>query len=786
MVRQTKAAPAAGHRGRRRAGNTLRKKLLRDMGRAAMQFLSIIILCALGTFAFAALDGMARMTRTTINTYFEENNLSDFWVTLPAGMDRAALQKIESIDGVEETIARSVTDLETTLGNNINANVTAYDGEMTINKPLLREGELLDPADMRGCLIQERFANAQGLSLGDRISVKLAGQEFTFIIRGVCVSPEYVALSMGVAADPNEYGFILINACAMPQIPLTQAVVSLKDGADAETVKLAIEAALPDALVMDHKSHTSTMRCNNDAQMFENLTYVFPILAYAVAALIVMTTLSRMIDNQRMQMGTLKALGFSARQIRNHYLSYAIVPSFVGALIGTVVGHIALPPVLWDALMSQSEMPYRLRPPISVPAWCMVGLTVVMSMTICYYTYRKSARETTAALLRPKPPKDGKRILLERITPLWTRLSFNSKMIVRNLMRNKLRTVMSFVGLLCCTALIITSFGLQDSVKRLSSSYYTKTLRYDVRANLTGETGTAESYERRLSADTVECIMETSVSLRAAGGARTTLLTVLGDNQTLQYLGENETFLELPTGGIGVTYKLTQTLGISLGDRVTLYLPGDDEPLDMTVDQIVHNNTVQGVYMNRSTWEALRKGDFTPTAIQLAGLHEGCIAVLEDMDEVDSLDYPADQIDDMLELLNALNSVFMMITCIALALAFVICYNMGLMNFVERLREYATLKVLGYHQKEIRSLILNENLIISILGVLCGISPGYLLTDIVMHSCEPENGFYPGIPAMQSVIIACVITFCFSIFIQLLLTRKVRSIDMVEALKSVE
>ena len=127
-----------------------------------------------------------------------------------------------------------------------------------------------------------------------------------------------------------------------------------------------------------------------------------------------------------------------------------------------------------------------------------------------------------------------------------------------------------------------------------------------------------------------------------------------------------------------------------------------------------------------------------------------------------------------------------MLTCIALALAFVICYNMGLMNFVERLREYATLKVLGYHQKEIRRLILNENLIITILGVLCGVYPGYKITDVIMHTCEPETAFYPGVPKTESMIIACVITFCFSIFIQLILTRKVKKIDMVEALKSVE
>ena len=766
--------------------NTLRKKLYRDMSRAAMQFLSIIALCALGTFAFAALDGTARMTRTTLDTYYEENNLADFWVTLPAGVDRTSLDKVSGVDGIAAVRARASADLETTLEGDASVSVTAYDGEMDINTPLLREGELLDIADKRGCLIEERFAQAHGLSLGDRITVKLSGQEYTFLIRGIAVSPEYIVVSDGIVADPNAYGYILINSCAMRELPLTQIVAMLEEGADSDTVRAAIEEALPDALVVDRTSHSSTARANNDAQMFENMTLIFPILAYAVAALIVMTTLSRMIDNQRLQMGTLSALGFSARQIKNHYLSYAIAPSLIGAVLGTLIGHYTLPFFLWDALIGQNEMPYQLVPPISVPAWIMTALSVIMSVCIMLFSYHKAAQETTAALLRPKPPKDGKRILLERMTFLWSRFSFNAKMITRNLMRNKLRTLMSLVGLLCCNMLIITSLGLQDSVTAMSVNYYTGTLSYDVRANLKGEVGTAESYERRLEADTVECVMEQSISLRADGGTRTVMMTVLEDDQTLQHLGEHETFVSIQPGTAAVTYKLTKTLGISLGDTIRLYLPGDDEPLTMVVGQIVSNNVSQGVYLNRSTWEAQRKGDFTPTAIQLLGPSESCLSLLEDMDEVDSIDYPADQIQDMLWMLDTLSSVFTLLTGIALALAFVICYNMGLMNFVERTREYATLKVLGYHQKEIRKLILRENNIISTLGVLLGVAPGILLTDVILHSCEPESGYYPGAPALQSVLIACAITFCFSYLLQLLLTRKVKKIDMVEALKSVE
>ena len=766
--------------------NTLRRKLYRDMSRAAMQFLSIIALCALGTFAFAALDGTARMTRTTLNTYFEENNIADYWITLPSGVDRAALDKMAAIPGVTGVRARASADMETGFGDDVNLSVTAYDGEMDINIPLLREGSLLDPADERGCLVEERFAIAHGLGVGDRVRVKLYGQEYSFLVRGIVVSPEYIVVSDGIVADPNAYGYILINARAIPALPLTQIVVTKADSADGNAVRAAIEEALPDALVVDHASHRSTARANNDAQMFENMTLIFPLLAYAVAALIVMTTLSRMIDNQRLQMGTLSALGFSAGQIKRHYLSYAIAPSLIGAVLGTLIGHYTLPFYLWDAFIGQSEMPYQLVPPISVPAWIMTGLSVVMSVLIMLYSYHKAARETTAALLRPKPPKDGKRILLERITPLWTRFSFNNKMVVRNLMRNKLRTFMSLVGLLCCNMLIITSLGLQDSVTAMSVNYYTGTLGYDVRASLKGEVGTSESYERRLDAERVECVMEKSISLRADGGTRTVMLNILQDGQTLQRLGEHETLVRLEPGMVAVTYKLTKTLNIHLGDTLRLYLPGDDEPLEMTVGQIVQNNVSQGVYMNRSTWEAQRKGEFTPTAIQILNPGERCLAQLDAMDEVDSVDYPADQIQDMLLMLDTLSSVFMLLTGIALALAFVICYNMGLMNFVERTREYATLKVLGYHQKEIRKLILRENNLISALGVLLGVAPGIILTDVILHSCEPESGYYPGAPALQSVLIACAITFCFSYLLQLLLTRKVKKIDMVEALKSVE
>lgn len=763
----------------------LGRKLRRDMSRQAMQFLSIILLCTLGTFAYAVLDGIARMADVTVETYFAENNLADYWVSLPEA-DRTALSHMRALPGVSQVSARGQADFETTLGDDINISVTAYDGRMDINRPYLLDGEVLDLSDLRGCLLQRDFAAAHGLSVGDRVSIRQGGEDISFVIRGIVTSPEFVVVSESIAADPDAYGYILINARALPALPLTQIIVTAAPEADRDTLRSAIESAFPRALVVDRRSHNSTVRVRNDAQMFKNMTLIFPVLAYFIACMIVMTTLSRMIDAQRLQMGTLKALGYPPGKIRGHYLSYAIVPALTGALIGLVIGHTTLPNVLWNTLMSQCELPYRLTPPISPMAWGMVALTVLLAAGICWFSYHKAAREQPAALLRPKPPKDGQRILLERIPPLWRRLGFNAKTVARNLLRSKLRSFMFFLGILFCNMLLIASFGLQDSVKRLTYEHYGEVRHYDALARLSGDVGTAESYERRIAAGKVESLMERSVALRTAGGERTTLLTVLGDGQELQRLGKNATLVSFPEGQAAVTEKLSEVLHLSPGDEIRLLLPGDDEEISFTVGLIVYNSFSQGVYLNRSTWEALHKGPYRPTAIQILEPAEGTLERLSAMDEVERIDYPAKQIEETLKMLDSLSTIFGVLEGIALALAFVICWNMGLMNFAERLREYATLKVLGYHQREIRNLILSENLILTLLGVVSGVYPGVLLTFAIMRVCESETLRYTAYPDVRSVVLASVITFGFSFLLQLLQTRRVKSIDMVEALKSVE
>ena len=768
-------------------GSPLFRKLLRDMRENAMQFLAMTLLCFLGTWVYSGLDGTWRLMDLTVETYFEECSLADFWVNA-SSLTRRDLDRIAHVDGVARVQPRTsmLADAEG-LGDGVEAALEIYEGDFTLNRPYLRSGSLLSPGDTKGCLMEEQFAAAHGLQPGDSVTLKLGGQRLRFLIRGTVLSAEYTITSKESTPDSEHYGFIILSHAAVPMLPYTNALVKLAPGADADAVETALERTVPGALIVSAASHRNISVARSYAVMFRGMTYVFPVVAFSVAVLIVVSTLGRMIDKERMEIGTLKALGYTNRQIRRHYLWYALLPSSVGSFIGLYVGWYTLPDVLWTMMVHNSRYPYMLRPPVSLPSYVMTFLSVALAVFICMATLRKSLSEQTAELMRPKPPRSGTRILLERWPALWRRFSFNSKMIIRNLLRNKGRTFILLVGIICCNMLIIATFGLQESITWFMRQYYGGTLAYELRVDLKeSEAGTLESYRNRLNADTVEGIMVKSVSLRGGKANRACQLTVLKDDQTLIRLSADQTVLPLPDEGAVISRKLASVTGVEPGDTVEVVLIGETDPIELEIRDFAETNSGQGLFMSQTAWEKLRKGDFAVTALLITGPDELTLHRIDEMDETDRVRYLEDQFNDGMTLLDATATAFSILSAAALGLAFVICYNMGLMNFTERVRDYATLKVLGYHQREIRSLMLRESNLTAILGVLLGIVPGVMLVDIILKTCEFESMVFVSHVSFRSIWMASVITFSFTLFVEWLLTRKVRGIDMVEALKSVE
>ena len=764
--------------------DTLGHKLIRDMWKNRMQFVAVILLCALGSWCFSGLDALWRTIDLTANTYFDQSDMAHLWVNM--SVDREALETLRNLPDVEDVQARYSAQVKADLPHEPVLQLEAYDGVMRINVPRMVSGEALDPSDLRGCLLDDGFAQANGLKAGDKLTLKTDAGNYDFWIRGTCQSAEYLSDNKDTTYDPLNYGFVLLSARALPGMPLNQATIILKDRSRSDAVEAAISAKYPAALIVNRDTQRSTSAVQSDVTMFHNLCYLFPLMAFAVAAMIVLTTITRMMENQRLQMGTLKALGFPGRQIRNHYMCYALYPSLLGSLLGLFVGRHTLPSILWKLEMAHFQFPYRLNAPISWSQWLVTGLGVALAMGICYRTYRQSGRESTAQLLRPKPPKAGRQLLLERFPKLWSRMGFNAKMVTRNLMRNKGRSITSLLGVLCCTMLIITSTGLQESVAYSVGLYYKGTLAYSARANLTGSVGTAESYEKRIDAQRVETVLDKTVSIRTAEKSRTTTLTVLQDDQQLLLLGPDNVWMPLPETGVVLSQKLAQYLNAGVGDAVRLWLAGDDEAIVTKVSAIAPIDIGLMAFMGRSQWEGFRKGEFTPSAILLLNPTERGIETVDALDELDSWEYPEQQYLDTMTVLDAVTGVFKLMFFIALGLAFVMLYNMGILNFMERSREYATLKVLGYHQKEIRRLITSENDLLTGLGVLLGIGPGFWLTGAILESCASKTMQFVPYVSWKAVLIGCVVTYAFSFFVTRFLARKVRGIDMVAALKSVE
>ena len=785
MVMQT-LPPGDTAPAKRRKG-MLRRKLLRDMRENAMQFIAMLLLCALGTFVLSGLDGTWRLMDLTVETYFEECRLSDFWVSA-SSISRTDIARIRNTPGVALVQARtSITADVENAGGDVEAALEIYEGDFELNIPYLRSGSMLSASDTKGCLMEEQFAEALGYEVGDTVSLNIAGQSMQFVIRGTCLSAEYTITSKEIVPDPEHYGFLFLSHTAVPDLPYTSVLVKTEEGADLESVRIAIEKAVPSAIVISTASHNNISLARSYATMFRGMTYVFPLLAFSVAALIVVSTLKRILDKERSEIGILKALGYTNREIRRHYVWYALIPSVTGSVIGLIVGWYTIPVVLWKMMVHNSRYPYMLRAPVSSVVYGLTAGMILLSVAICMITLNTLLRETTAALMRPKAPGSGTRVLLERWKLFWKALSFNSKMIIRNLMRNKGRTVLILTGVLFCNMLIIATFGLQESITWFMRQYYGGTLTYDLRADLTdGEAGTLESYQNRLHAEKVEGIMDRTVSIHGGKTSRVCLLTVMKDDQTIICLTGDQEILPMPEDGLVISRKLASVMGISLGETVSIYLPGDPEELELTVAGFAETNAAQGLFMSETAWKSCRKGDFQVTSLLIVGPDEMTIHKIDEMEETETVRWLEDQFNDGMQILEATTAAFSILSGVALGLAFVICYNMGLMNYTERTRDYATLKVLGYHQSEIRSLMLREGSATALLGVLLGIPPGIVLVRIILKTCEFESMVFVSHVSLRSVLLSSVITYFFSLFVEWLLTLKVRGIDMVEALKSVE
>ena len=556
----------------------------------------------------------------------------------------------------------------------------------------------------------------------------------------------------------------------------------------------------PKWYILDRNSNEGYVGIIQATKSMENISKVFPIVFFAVAALISLTSMTRMVEEQRTQIGTLKALGYNQFQIMGKYILYASLASIIGGILGMCVGFETLPRIIWMLYM----MMYQMTPNILISFNWKYGLLGLILICICIigatiYSAIRELKETPSALMRPKAPKAGNRVMLERIPFIWKHLNFSHKVTVRNIFRYKKRFLMTIIGIFGCTSLIVTGFGIKDSIKTIVPNQYEKVFSYNMQVSVKDDI--SEETEQKLVAD----LRENSQIQKAIETDMTSVTAVNGDNEEdVQVIIPKDNFdgvvnlydvkskktVELQENGICLTDKCAQLLGVKAGD--TIKLKDDNKEIDAKISNIVENYVSHYIYMSKATYENLFGEKYNTNVIFLKNVdlteaeEDELITNLMSKEGVSSATRISNMMGMIDDTLKSLNYVVIILIVSAGLLAFVVLYNLANVNISERIRELATIKVLGFYDKEVYDYVTRETIILTIIGIVLGLFGGYFLNYYLIGTCEINTLRFCKIIEPISYVYAVIITVVFTMIVNIVTYFALKKIDMIESLKSVE
>ena len=536
-----------------------------------------------------------------------------------------------------------------------------------------------------------------------------------------------------------------------------------------------------------------------DADRMANLAGVFPIIFFLVAALVCLTTMTRMVEDHRTQIGLMKALGYQRWTISKKYLGYGLLPSLVGSVLGLAIGHLLFPTMIYVAYQIMYEMPdlqLRFYPDISISSTlAAVGCTVGATLFACLTTLV----DTPANLMRPRAPKAGKRVLLEYITPLWRSMSFNWKITTRNLLRYQKRFWMTIVGIGGCTALIIAGFGLRDSLLMTMQRQFGELFLHDVQLTLASgllesERSELEDYLRKNGV--VESYTEmhaANVTAESEDYSIVSFLQVMQPEEIEEFIVlrgcDEPTPITVGDDGVVIGQKLGELLNVGVGDSFVISGDGRQE---VTVAAICENYVAHYIYMSPAYYEKVY-GEAAEMNAMLLNLSdksdEACTTLMTELLALNGVASAARTSDTRNTYLNSMERVDFVVVIVILcaaALAIVVLYNLSNINITERQRELATIKVLGFFDNEVSSYVTRENVVLTILGILFGCVLGKLMHSYLVLSVEIDLMMFGRELLPKSYVWSALLTVLFATVVNFMAHRKMRTIDMVESLKSAE
>lgn len=563
------------------------------------------------------------------------------------------------------------------------------------------------------------------------------------------------------------------------------------------------DLAAPEWYIFDRTDNTGFSEYGQNAERIRNISLIFPLFFAMVAVLVCLTTMTRMVEEQRTQIGTLKALGYGSGAIMFKYMLYGLSAALIGAVFGIFVGMKVFPYIIMNAYGMMYELPQYLTPYdfglmllVVLAAFILAGLTV-------YFSCKNILREQPASLMRPKAPKSGKKILLERIGFIWKHLSFSRKVSMRNLFRYKRRMLMTVVGIAGCTALLLTGFGIYDSVSDILNKQFEEISLYNGMAICQdiSSTGRRETTELLKEYDCdAEAVYQKQITVKSGKNSADANIYGVDSNEALKkYVDVRDRITgekyDLGDDKVIINEKLASLLGgVKVGDSITLSL-SDTESADAVIGAICENYAYHYVYISGPLYqelfdEKLPYNTFyfnTPYGDDAEEEWKDELAEkLMEIDGVAAVSFKTSVGDTFRQMIKSLQLIVVVLIVCAGILAFIVLYNLTNININERIREIATLKVLGFYDKEVSVYVFRETVLLTLLGTAVGLVLGRILLDFVVRTAEIDIVMFGRDVHLLSFIWSILLTLVFAVIVMLFMHRKLKYVNMVEALKSVE
>ena len=763
----------------------LLKKLFRTLWQYKAQFISMVIMVALGIGVFLGFNVEWYSLEVNTSEIYNATGFADFRILSDKGFSAEDLEAVKSIDGVED--ATRFLSMNVTVKDDTDTLALTVSENMDVSGILVLEGEPYSADDPDGFWLSDSYAAANGIFAGDSLTLTWQGITVSGTVRGLVKSSEYLIClpdSTQMMPDYSSYGYVYISPAMLDRsIPaLYRAVagslyhqINVKSSLDKAAFVEAADRALGNTRLILSKDETvSWAEAQGEVNEGKTMASILPVLFLAIAILTMVTTMHRICASEKTQIGTLKALGFRDRRILTHYSAYALIIGLLGTIPGIGIGY----GLGWFIMNPDGAMATY----IDVPSWTLyaprftwyVILAINAFLTfIGFLSVRKMLKGTAADALRPYSPKRMKHLRFEE-TRRFKRLGFGTKWNLRDCVRHKARSLMTLFGIVGCMVLLVGGLGMKDTMDAFLDVFYEKSINYTMRVNLDEENMSPE--EGKTLAESLNGDWAASRAIQIGDkGYSLEIYSVTHDK--VRFADTDMNIVPLTDEGVYVCARIARDYSLKAGDELSFSPYDSSEHYTVPVAGVLDSMT-EGIFM-------------TDGFADRTGISYTVSSVLTDAAEIpdnphilntQSKQSIMDSFDTFMDLMN---KMIWLLVIAAVILGIVVLYNLGVMSYTERYREMATLKVVGFKDSKIGRLLISQNLWLTVLGIAIGIPAGigilqYLLTAL---AAEYELKLVLGVPTW---LVSILLTFGVSLAVGLMVARKNRHIDMVAALKTAE